>query len=85
MKFLITLSLAAFSVGAFAQQDLNAMKSKANEHIDKKMGSLQEAKTCVNNAGSIDKFKACKYDMHDDMKKMKAQMMEEKRNEATEE
>lgn len=77
MKFLITLSLAAFSVGAFAQDDLATMKEDATSHIDQKISSLQEAKDCINNAGSIDKFKACKYDLHKQKKEMKMQKMEE--------
>ena len=85
MKFLIALSLAAFSVGAFAQDDLATMKEDANSHIDQKISTLNEAKDCINNAGSIDKFKACKYDMHEDMKKNKRQAMEEKMNESSEE
>lgn len=77
MKFLIALSLTAFSFGAFAQDDLATMKEDANSYIDQKMSSLQEAKDCINNAGSIDKFKACKYDMYKEKKMMKMQKMEE--------
>lgn len=77
MKTLVTVSLFALSISAFAQSDLNSMKQKANEKIDKKMTSLQEAKTCVNNATTTDKFKACKYDMHEDMKMQKMESMDD--------
>jgi hypothetical protein len=79
MKFLMALSLATLSFTAFSQEDLNSMKSKATSHIDKKMSSLQTAKGCVNNANSMEKFKACKYDMHEDMKMQKMEMMEDKK------
>lgn len=77
MKILITLTAAVFSFGVMAQEDLNSMKQKANSHIDKKMTTLRTAKDCVNNAGTQDAFKACKYDMHEDMKAQKMEKMEE--------
>jgi hypothetical protein len=77
MKFLITLSLSLFAFGALAQEDLNAMKQKATSHIDSKMSSLQTARGCINNANTMDKFKACKYDMKHDMKMQKMEAKEE--------
>lgn len=79
MKFLITVSLAVFSIGAFAQQDLNSMKQEATSKIDRKLSSLQEARSCVNNASSVEKFKACKYDMHEDMKMQKMESKQDKK------
>jgi hypothetical protein len=79
MKFLIMTVVTAFSFGAFAQQDLNTMKSQATQNIDKKMSSLQTAKNCVSNAQSMEKFKACKYDMHEEMKMQKQEMMDQKK------
>lgn len=77
---ILSLSLALLSFGAIAQsQDLNTMKQKANSHIDKKMDSLRMAKDCVGNASNVEKFKACKYDMHEDMKMQKMEAMEEKK------
>jgi hypothetical protein len=81
MKFFIIMSLSIFSLTSFAQEDLNSMKNKANSHIDKKMTTLQSAKSCVNGAQSMEKFKACKYDMHEDMKMQKMEMMEQKKAE----
>ena len=77
MKFLTMLSLSLFAMGAFAQKDLNSMKQKATSHIDSKMSSLQTARGCINNANSMDKFKACKYDMKQDMKMQKMEAKEE--------
>ena len=79
MKCLIGLSLAVFSLGSFAQEDLSSMKQKANNHLDRKISSLQGAKNCVNNATTTDKFKACKYDMHEEMKMQKMETIEDKR------
>lgn len=79
MKFIITFSIAVFSLGAFAQQDLNRMKQEANSDIDKKMSTLRASKDCIQNAGSMEAFKACKYDMHDEMKMQKMERMEEKK------
>lgn len=84
MKFLSIIALAALSTGVFAAEDLNAMKSKATSHIDQKMNSLTNAKSCVNNASTVEKFKACKYDMHEDMKMQKMEMMEDKKKEIEE-
>lgn len=81
MKFLITLSLAAFSFGAFAQGNLESMKEDATSHIDSKISNLQNAKTCINEADSTDRFKACKYDMKKEMKKQKMEKMEEMQKE----
>lgn len=77
MKFVAILTFASLSFGAMAQ-DLATMKNEANTHLDQKMASLQTAKSCVNNASTVEKFKACKYDMHESMKKQKMQMMQEK-------
>lgn len=75
MKFLITITLAAFSFGAFAQ-NLDSMKQDATSHLDSKISNLQDAKSCINDADSMDKFKACKYDMHKEMKKQKMEKMQ---------
>ncbi len=85
MKLILTFVLALSAAGALAQEDLNTMKTKANAHLNKKLSSLESAKSCINSADSIEKFKACKYDMHEDMKKNKRQAMEEKMNESSEE
>jgi hypothetical protein len=82
MKFLIFLSVFTFSLAAVAQEDLNTMKTQANSHIDQKMTTLQSAKSCVNKATTMDKFKACKYDMHEEMKMQKMEMMDEKKKES---
>lgn len=85
MKLILTLVLVLSAAGAFAQEDLNTMKSKANAHLNKKLSSLETAKSCINAADSVEKFKACKYDMHEEMKKNKKQAMEEKMDSSSEE
>lgn len=81
MKFL-TLALTLFAFSAQAQT-LDDMKSKANDHMAKKMETIQTARSCINSAGSKEAFKACKYDMHEEMKMQKQQMIEEKKEEKT--
>lgn len=77
---ILSLYLALFSFGAFAQsQDLNSMKQKANADINQRMDSLRTAKDCVGSANTMEKFKACKYDMHDHMKMQKMESMERKK------
>lgn len=71
MKFFITMTIAAFSIGVFAQGNLESMKQETTSHLDSKISSLQDAKSCINEADSMDKFKACKYDMHKEMRKQK--------------
>lgn len=62
MKFLLTTTLALFAFGALAADDLNTLKSDANQRIDDQMSALQSSKTCVNGATTVDAFKACKVD-----------------------
>lgn len=76
---ILSLSLALLSFGAFAQEDLNSMKQRANSQIDQKMGTLRTAKDCIGNANTMEKFKACKYDKLEDMKMQKMEAMEEKK------
>lgn len=80
MKFLITVSLSIFALSAFSQEDLATMKQNAASHIDSKISSLQSAKGCINNASSVDKFKACKYDMKQEMKMQKMEAKEKMKN-----
>lgn len=78
MKLFLALTLSSLALGAWAQDDLATMKRDANSHLDQKMTHLEEARNCINAATTVDKFKACKYDMREEMKKTKMQAMEEK-------
>lgn len=78
MKFLVAVCLSSFAFGALAQEDLANMKKMANEHLDKKITRLQEAKKCVSDAASMESYKVCKYDLHEDMQTMKREMKEGK-------
>jgi hypothetical protein len=77
MKFLITVSLALFSIGVFAEENLANMKQEATSHIDSKISSLKDAKNCVSSAETVTKFKACKYDMKHKMKMQKMESMKD--------
>lgn len=69
-------SIAALSLGAFAQEDLDSFKQKATSHLDEKSSIIQTAKSCINNAESLDAAKACKYDMKKDLKHMKHEKLQ---------
>jgi hypothetical protein len=78
MKILVAaLSLISFS--ALAMDNLSDLKRKANDSIGKEMSSLQTDKTCINNAKSVNAFKACNYDIGGvEMQKEEVKMMEKK-------
>jgi chorismate-pyruvate lyase len=65
------LLVAAFSLIAFnalAMESLAEMKRMANDSIGKEMTSLNTHKSCVNNAKTVDAFKACGYSMDESQK-----------------
>jgi hypothetical protein len=85
MKKLIILAVALSTAGAFAMTgDLNSMKMEATSKIDKEMTTLKSSKNCINNASTMEAFKACKFDMSEtkDMQKME-NMDEMKKKEST--
>ncbi len=61
MKFLTTIIVSVFALGAFAQD--GEMFAKAKEHhlsnLDKRISYLQEQKTCASAATNKDGIKAC--------------------------
>lgn len=78
MKYLIIFSLLTLSIGAFAQNDLSNMKEDATSYLNEKIDTLQKTKTCIQDAGDMEAFKACKYDMHKEMKMQKMESRHEK-------
>lgn len=66
MKILLAITVSFLATSAFAE-DLNAMKKSANEKLDKQMSMLQKNKSCINDATTVEKFKACKLEMKNDM------------------
>lgn len=81
MKILSIALISMFSFAVMAQEDAATMKKDANEHLDQKIQRLQEAKSCVSATTTAEGVKACKYDLHEDMKLMKEKMKEEKMEE----
>lgn len=79
MKLLIGAMFAVAALGAHAEESLDQMKKMANEHMTQKIESIQTARTCIDNAKTKEAFKACKYDMHQDMKMQKMEMMKDKK------
>ncbi len=78
MKFLLLTCLSFFAMSSFAEGDLEAHKAKANEHFDKKISRLNEAKTCTNSAATMEAFKACNHALQEDMKAMKKDWKKDK-------
>ena len=76
MKVLLAVTLSAFAVSSFAQGDLETHKAKALEHFDKKISMLNEAKSCISGAATMEAFKACKEDHRNKMKAMKKEWKE---------
>ena len=78
MKILVAaLSLISFS--ALAMDNLSDLKRKANDSIGKEMSTLQSNKSCINNAKTVNAFKACNYDIGGaEMQKEEVKMMEKK-------
>lgn len=84
MKLFIAALFTTVSLAANAET-LAQMKTKANAHLGEKLSTIETARTCVNSAESVEAFKACKYDMHEDMKIQKQEMIEEKTEQKEEE
>ncbi len=84
MKLLIGSLMVLTAFAAHAEGSLSEMKRMANDHMTQKMSSMQTAKSCIESAQTKEAFKACKYDMHEDMKMQKMEMMEHKKNKTEE-
>lgn len=75
MKILTALTFSFFAFGVLAQQNLSDMKRMANDSIGKEISTLESNKSCVNGAKTVEAFKACKYDLHENMNMQKEQDM----------
>ena len=80
MKTLTIMTLSIFSLSVFATENLGDMKRMANDSISRELSTLQSNKTCINGAKTVESFKACKYDMDENMKVQKEEekVMEKK-------
>lgn len=85
MKFLLLTAICLFSVGSFANEE--EMKGKTFEekkqmmstHLDKKISTLQTARTCVEAAKDDSALKKCKEQKKAAMKEMKGKMKDKKK------
>lgn len=71
MKLKLSILVLLFGLNAFAQGDINAMKTEANARLDKRIASLQEAKTCISAAADKEAMKACHANLKEDRMEMK--------------
>jgi hypothetical protein len=78
MKYLLITTLSLFTLGSFAQDDLNEKKQKMNSKLDERMQQMEEARNCVNAADSQDELKQCKHEWKAKKHRAKAQRMEDK-------
>jgi galactokinase len=79
MKFLTITALSLFSLGAFAEMDLNEKKQKMNSKIDQRIQQMEEARNCINAADSKGDLKDCKHEWKQKKHEQKAQRHEEKK------
>jgi hypothetical protein len=72
MKILIA-SLSLFVLNAFAVDNLSDMKRTATESIGRDISNLEGNRSCIENASTVEAFKACKYHLGTDMSPQKQQ------------
>ncbi|GEM_PF-5552236 len=82
MKYFIILSLLSFSVfareGHGEKPTVAQIKEKMNAGLDKRITTMQEAKTCVSKAETHEALKACRQGLRENRKELK-EMREKKR------
>lgn len=79
MKLFLLVALMVFSFNSFAEDKVTnfaLVKEKVLKHIDERISSLQENKSCVSAAQNHQDLKACRKKMQEMRRAMK-----EKRNE----
>ncbi len=88
MKFVMMIALTCMSLNAFPADDDHFAKVKTMmlTNIDKRLGYLQEHKTCVTAAADKDAMKACHdkhnaemQSLHSDRKMMREQFKNERK------
>lgn len=84
MKTLLVLIIAFGSLTAFAEKTkddgrFEERKAKLSTHLDKRIATLQEAKSCVSGAKDDKGLKACHEKMREHRKERREMMKEMKR------
>lgn len=72
MKILIA-ALSLIALNAFAVENLSDMKRTATESIGRDISSLEGNRSCIENASTVEAFKACKYHLGTGMSPQKQQ------------
>ncbi len=75
---LVFLSISVLSLTASAGEggkkpSLDERKAKVSSHIDRRISSLNDFKSCVNKASEGEQIKACREKHQAEMKKMRAE------------
>jgi hypothetical protein len=72
MKILIA-AFSLIALNAFAVESLSDMKRTATESIGRDISDLESNRSCIENASSVEAFKACKYHLGSRMSPQKQQ------------
>ena len=72
MKILIA-ALSLVALNAFAVENLSDMKRTATESIGRDISGLESNRSCIENASTVEAFKACKYHLGTGMSPQKQQ------------
>ncbi len=77
-SILVFLSVSVLSVTAFAGEggkkpSLEERKAKVSAHIERRIASLNDFKSCVSKASEGEQIKACREKHQAEMKKMRAE------------
>jgi hypothetical protein len=72
MKILIA-ALSLIALNAFALENLSDMKRTATESISRDISDLEGNRSCIENASTVEAFKACKYHLGSKMNPQKQQ------------
>jgi hypothetical protein len=79
MKVFFTTLAFVSAMMSFADSDLSSLKQKANSRIDQRMNELQEARSCISTATTLDKYRSCNFDLTEEVQMQKMEMKETKK------
>jgi hypothetical protein len=75
LSFLFLISISS----SFSQEEFLAQKKATFDLFEKKIGLLKEAKTCISKANTLVAYKACKFDLQEEMEILEEDMIEQAR------
>lgn len=78
MKLIVAALLAWAPFTALAEMDLDKAKAEMTANLDKRIASLQEAKSCISGATSKEDMKKCHHELKEDRQEMKKAHLEKR-------